>query len=462
VKTSEVILSKSYFNQTTIAPLGVAILVPLCAVVLALPRHFAVMSLLACACFLSDAQRINVGGLDFYPLRVLLLCGLARVLMSGELGQLRATRMDRLFVAFLITGFIANSILFNLEISAIIRRLGELFTYMGCYFLFLCWIKDARDVRNAAVSLAFIGIVLAPFFLLEWSTARNMFSVFGGVPEITVMRDGRLRCQGAFSHPILAGVFWAGAIPLLAILWFDRRPNRLLAVGGIAACIAIIAACSSSTPILGAVSGLMALALFRMRYRMGTVLMAVFCALVVIHFVRERPVWHLLCRINIFGSSTGYHRYLLVDNAINRFDEWWAFGIVSTDHWGHQMFDITNQFLLEGVRGGFLTMLFFMGFVWAAFQSVGRASRLEPDTRESLSAWLVGCALFSHVSSFISVSYSGQSIIIFFLTLACAEAVKRTAEERAAAEEEQLLEDDLEELEPQGDEAESPPHAGTV
>ena len=41
--------------------------------------------------------------------------------------------------------------------------------------------------------------------ILEHLTGRNVFSVFGGVPEFTVIREGKLRAQAAFAHAIVAG-----------------------------------------------------------------------------------------------------------------------------------------------------------------------------------------------------------------------------------------------------------------
>src|SRR5690606_32613661 len=124
--------------------------------------------------------------------------------------------------------------------------------------------------------------------------------------------------------------------------------------------------------------------------------------LVVIHFIREKPVWHLLGRINVIGSSTGHHRYLLIDNAIKHFDEWGLVGTKSTAHWGHQMFDVTNQYLLEGVRGGFVAMLLFLIVLLLAFRMLGSAVASDKRCPTDFSAWLVGSALFGHAAIFFS------------------------------------------------------------
>ena len=44
--------------------------------------------------------------------------------------------------------------------------------------------------------------------------------------------------------------------------------------------------------------------------------------LVTLHLVMKAPVWALLARIDLTGSSSGYHRYVLIDQCISRFSEW--------------------------------------------------------------------------------------------------------------------------------------------
>jgi hypothetical protein len=150
--------------------------------------------------------------------------------------------------------------------------------------------------------------------------------------------------------------------------------------------------------------------------------------LLVLHIIREQPVWHLLARINVVGGSTGWHRYHLIDAAINNFGEWALFGTKATAHWGMGLNDVTNEFIWAGVRGGFLAMVLLIAIVSFAFGAAGRAARsrrLDPELRWM--AWCIGAALFVHVASFFSVAYFGQMTYVWYMHLAMAATLGSAA-----------------------------------
>ena len=80
------------------------------------------------------------------------------------------------------------------------------------------------DQMSKMFALCMVG--LAVLILGEKFSGRNAFAIFGGVPDVAVVRDGVIRCQGPFAHPILAGTF--AAYGVLAAL-MARDCNRPLA-----------------------------------------------------------------------------------------------------------------------------------------------------------------------------------------------------------------------------------------
>jgi hypothetical protein len=130
------------------------------------------------------------------------------------------------------------------------------------------------------------------------------------------------------------------------------------------------------------------------------------------------PVWSLVAKIDLVGG-TGYHRYKLVDNAINHIGEWWLSGTLETAHWGRAMHDLTNQFVLEGVRGGLPTLALFVAIITIAFRQIGVLWRSAHGRDHEVLAWALGVSLFVHVSNFLGVSYFGQNIMLWYLSLAC-------------------------------------------
>jgi hypothetical protein len=407
----------AYQGQTTIHPLGLSLLIILGVATLIVKRRSAVIPMLIMACFVAPAQRIVVFGLDFNFIRILVLVGWARIFIKKETGAFVWKTIDKVIIVWAISSFTAYVMLRG-STGAFVYKLGTSFDSLGMYFLFRCLIRNLEDLKNIVISLICLSIPVAVFLLIEKHTGRNIFSVFGGVPEFTVIRQGKLRAQGAFAHSILAGCFWVTQLPLfLALFWQDTK--KWLIIAGTIATLVVIYACASSTPAAGLGAVLLGGFFFTLRHRMSTVRWGVLATLIGLHLVMKAPVWHLISRIDIVGGSTGWHRYILIDQTIHRFGEWWLFGTISTAHWGWQLFDTANMYVNEAVRGGFLTLILFVIILALAFQEVGRLlSTLENNKADYYLAWALGVSLFTHCMIFIAVSYFGQIIVVWYLLLA--------------------------------------------
>jgi hypothetical protein len=146
--------------------------------------------------------------------------------------------------------------------------------------------------------------------------------------------------------------------------------------------------------------------------------------MLLLQVVMNAPIWFVFARFSFFSGSTGWHRANLIDQTISHFFDWWLVGARETYSWGVWGGDITNQFILEGVRGGLITMILFIAIVVLCFSRVGhllRESRFE-SKRSRLFLWAIGATLFSHVISFMNVSYFDQNVVNWFLTLAAVAA----------------------------------------
>ncbi len=405
-------------NQTTIHPLGVAAVLILGIAMTALPRRYAVIPMLLLACMIPSAQRVVVGGLDFTLLRIMVLFGWIRVVARHEYASLRWIRLDYAMLALAVVSILAMTAR-EQTLGVFANRLGSNFDAIGMYFLFRFLIRDWRDVRIVTHAFILVSVVVAAAFALEHNTGRNIFSIFGGVREFTVVREGRLRCQGAFSHAILAGCFWAAQLPMVAALWWDGSTRKVLPILGAGCMLLIVIFCASSTPVGGVGVCLLGGGLFFFRKYTRHMRWGFLATLVGLHMVMEAPVWHLFARIDLAGGSTGWHRYHLINEMVKNFDEWWFLGTSSTAHWGHQMFDITNQYVLQGVRGGLLQMVIFIVCMALAFQCVGQLCDVFRSNRRYLVlSWALGVSLLSHAVMFMAVSYFGQTYLAWYLLLA--------------------------------------------
>ena len=110
------------------------------------------------------------------------------------------------------------------------ERLGYMFDAGGLYIAVRVLIRSADDLADTLMILALLLIPLAVLMGFERVTGRNLFSMFGGVPEWSEVRDGTVRCQGPFDHSILAGTFGAASFPLMVGLSVFRSRARALAV----------------------------------------------------------------------------------------------------------------------------------------------------------------------------------------------------------------------------------------
>jgi len=411
-------LQGDYFNQTLLHPLGLAAVLVFGVMMLLVPRRFSLVPMLLMACLVSSAQRFVVFGLDFNLLRLMVLLGWLRIGVMSEWRGFRWKRIDTVIVLWAISGIVISS-LRELTMANLIYRAGFTYDAFGMYFLCRMLVREWRDVETFLFAAGVISVPVAAAFLLEQATGRNMFSVFGGVSPITEVRDGRIRCRGPFSHPIYAGCFWAALVPCFIAMFWHRGHRRWLSPVALFASLVIIATTASSTPALAIVAALVAMALYPLRGWMSAIRWCSAGGLLILHMLMQAPVWHLISRVDVIAGSTGWYRYKMIDGFIRNFDLWWISGSRAYDQlWGETYRAVTNHFVLEGVEGGLLTLVFFVAIIVLAFRGVGRLCRSErrrPAYR--MLAWALGASLFVHCADFTAVSYFGQVLLVWYVGL---------------------------------------------
>lgn len=436
--------TQEWFNQTTVHPLGLLLLIVLGAATFVVPRRYALVPMLILVCFVGPAQRIVIATLDFNFLRLMVMAGWARVLLRGEMWGWRWRPLDTVVLTWAICATLLATLL-HTTMSAFIMRLGLLYDAVGLYFLCRLIVRSFSDLRVFAQCAALISLPVAVLFLVEQSTGRNLFAIFGGVPEITIVRAERLRCRGPFIHPILAGSFWAALMPLIGALWWYRGANRILALFGLAGAMVVVITCASATPLGGLLAGVVAAILFPVRRWFSQLRWWAVLGLIALQLVMVNPVWHLLARVQLVPQSTGWYRFKLIDEFVRHFDEWWLIGTEAySSWWAYGLDAITNEYILQGVEGGILTLGLFLGMIVVAFYGVGRIWRAEVRRRARAllqtpvrvrgkrtrrirwsrtsagrvaMAWALGVSMVIHCTVFIGVSNFGQTVLVWYLTL---------------------------------------------
>ncbi len=405
------------FGVTTIHPIAIGLTLFMGLLILLLPHRYVIAPFFIVACFITEMQRIVIADFDFTMLRLLLLPGFARIIIKREGYQFKLNRIDILVIAYIFSLTIIY-IIREWSSTAIVNRLGYAFNVLGMYFFFRILIRDLNDILFVIKIIIFISLILATLNIIEYFTQRNLFAIFGGVPEITYLREGKLRCQGPFPHPLIAGVFGATLLPLFIGLWLVDKHKWLLSFTGALAATIITLTSASSGPILTLIVAIISLLMWPLHNKMKFIKIFSLFILIGLQIVSNSPIWALVMRVGIIGGSHGYHRYKVMDNAIRRFGEWWLIGMSDTSQWGYGMFDITNHYVHLGIQGGLITLILFILIISMSFKCIGRVLLIFRDRKEiQLFLWALGSALFSHVVAMAGMNYFGGQILASFYLL---------------------------------------------
>ena len=299
-------------------------------------------------------------------------------------------------------------------------------------------------MKLAIKALVAVSAVMAVCMINEQITHRNIFGLLG--PAITPqIRDGKVRSQGAFEVYIDAGVFGAVLVPLLVWLWSDKK-SRVATYLGMVGAITMMLTCNASTPQLALAGGILGLCLWRFRKKMHIFRWALVLTLLALHLVMKAPVWSLIARIDLTGSSSGYHRYYLVDNCIRHFRDWWLLGYKDFGSWGWDMWDLSDQYVAVCLTGGLITFIIFSGLLSRSFGGLGTARKrlaAAGNRKQEWLCWCLGCALLGHVVGWFGCSYMAKMQMTLFALLAMISVAILEASRPPVARVEALSDSDL-------------------
>jgi hypothetical protein len=407
--------------------------------ILVLPREKAIVPFFMTAIIIPMDQVLVIGSLHFPMLRVLILFGLARILKDGNFGKAAFSggfnKIDKAMIVMTVFTLIDGILLWR-QVGQVVYQLGMIITYLGSYTVVRYLIRNEVGVMRALRAWAYVAFVLALVMIGEHVFKKNLlFLAIGGarasVSIDTMVRDGSLRARGSFLHPILAGTFGGFGLPLMVGLWWKSRKDRPVAILGAISSFAMGLAASSSTAMMGMVGGLIGLFFWGMRKNMRTArrwLIGVLAIIQVWLAMRGRFIWHVIVDVDFTGSSSSWHRFMLVDECVRHFLNWALVGTQSYGSWGWEMWDLSDQYVAIADVSGLIPVVAFMVTIVMAFKYIGWARKMaEGDRAQEHFIWAIGASVFANVIAFIGISYFDQTIVGWYAVLAMVCAVSLPA-----------------------------------
>jgi hypothetical protein len=425
--------------DTMLTPVTALAMIIVIGLIFTRPRNKVIVPFLL-GCFTIPIQQVVVlGGLHFTALRILIIAGLIRRAMAGGAkfpGGLNG--VDRAVILWVVALDTILSLQW-METQAFIHNLGDFLDVFGGYLVVRFFIPDGETVRRTIKTLAAVCIIQGVCMLNEQISHVNVFGYVGGLGPWLTIRDGKIRSEGVLGC-ISAGAFAGALIPLFLSLWRERR-SRMLACAGVAGAMAMAITSNSSTSLLALGGSFLGLALWPLRKQMRLIRWGLALTLVALHLAMKAPVWALIARIDLTGSSSGDHRYKLMDNCIRHFSDWWLLGYKYYDRWGYDMFDLCNQFVVQALVGGLLALVAYIAIFSRSFGAIGKARKKVEGVRgHEWFLWCMGSTLFSITVAHFGINYPAMMEIGLFslwavISVATFEA-RRPAEAKAEIPEE--------------------------
>jgi hypothetical protein len=412
-------------TQTLIHPVVLVAMLIAMALFFALPRKYVIVPVMVTAFLIPLGQQFYVAGIHLFVFRLLILAAFIRAMISKAPNQKSRyagdwNSIDTAFTWYVVITAVAT-LMMSPDVPALVNQIGYLWDYLLGYLLLRSLIRDERDAFLVFKCFAGLMVLLAAGMVVEQMKMLNVFGLLGGVTMVPEVREGKIRSQAVFQHSLTAGTFAATAIPLFFLLWKHGNAKAFTVVG-IAAATVMTVATQTSTSLLTYAGGVLAVFLWPLRKKMKMVRTGLMVMIVGLHLVMKAPVWFLIARIDLTGSSSSYHRAELIDQFVNHFSNWWLIGTKDAATWGWDMWDAQNMFVSVGEAGGLAAFVFYILVISRSFARLGDARKRATSRKQEWFLWFLGAAQFANLVAFFGVNYFDQVRIAWFalLSIICA------------------------------------------
>ena len=400
--------------------LALAISVPLVFIILFSQKRVALLAVAAGILYLPQQQALDVLGITVTSTRVFELAGFIRVAMRQELRHIKVNKIDRTFL--LLYTYTTLVFLFRSD-GHQMEMIGLMVDAIFSYYLFRTLLEGESDVRWFLSRFLILLIPFVGILAVESHTGRNPFALLGA--GFFEFRDGRLRALASFRNSSSLGTLGASFLPLYIGLALVRNSRLAGWVGAGMAC-SVVYFSNSGGPASAALFGIIAWLAWPLRKSMTRVRLLLVMIVASLAFIMQAPIWYLPARISAITGGGGWHRSRLLEIAAQRVGDWWLVGmdLSRTREWFAYVLhvtdsaDITNNFLMFGLRAGAGSILLLLLLLVTAFSALGIMMRADKAPADRKLLWGLGCMLVVHIVSWFGISYFDQITVFWFMHLA--------------------------------------------
>ena len=401
-------------------------------VLFARPAH-ALLAYITCLLWYPSYLALSVGTIDIFVSRIVVVMLFLRCLSDSRLQKnFKWSRLDRVVLLSMIV-YVGTYCLAAQTSKAIENRGGFLLDTWFAYMVVRYIVVDRSTLVTVIKGIAIVLVPLAILGIVESVTHWQPFApLIRFCPWVTPLilgqsvqqlRFGYARAVGPFSHSILFGCGFAIFLPLIFYL---RREKGWRNAAYVLSGLALLGALSSmsSGPWVMVMVVVTFLAIEERKHWFKPMLKLFVLGCLLIEVISNRHFYHVLAtRIANPVGGSGWHRARLIDLAIEHFDEWWFLGYGERDPgWGPQLgqasfTDVTNEFILAGVSYGILGLIALCVVLATAFRCLIRIQKEQPDPKLVSLSWALFSILIAIVVTWMSVSFFGQLMPLFYFVL---------------------------------------------
>jgi hypothetical protein len=324
--------------------------------------------------------------------------------------------------------YVGITLLTHQFMRALENRSGFL---MDTFLAYLAARFCLTDWESLITVTKWLAVILIPLALMGVLEATVIWRPYGHLRQYCPWRpDARLqpgrfgleRAAGPFGHAVLFGACFTTFLPLVYALRHQQGSWRTMAYFSSGMLIIGCSSTVSAGSVSMLITALFALAMERFKRWIKPLGVSAIVSVVLIGIISNRPFYHVIVtRLNPLGGS-GWHRARLIDAAVEHLREWFWAGYGPNDPgWGSSLgmgwTDVTNQYLLMGVKYGVLGIIALCLVLVIVFHRLIRLHNESGNPIIKSWVWAFGSSAFSIAVVWNSIAFFEQMEVLFYCFL---------------------------------------------